>query len=643
MNEMAKFPYLTRRKGSQNWYYKRDIDPDLWVEGRQKQIWRSLRTPDRKKAEATYATKHVAIEQLIASWRAEDDAPRGSIESASGGPTVPLTPALLRRVADAHYLNVYDNDFEWRGNLWKKAHQDEEAFWRGEIIEHPKNDVRQFKGQPYSYYAYLMEEPDLEAVFLYCVFRAREARLQRLRGRYKLGDCREHETAADELLRSKAIIIPRSDRSRLLRKLISVEIKALEDLTVSDESSFDGILDRYTASAPDQKVSQAQVTHVGEPMSVLVERYLEDTARDREWPRKTVLRKRGELREFVEIVGDKPVNGYTQDDGVKFKDVQMVLPANRLMKPFRGLSLPDLAKHTRTLRASGNTIELLDPMTVKDKINTASLFFAWAKSRDSSVANPVDGQGIKRPRNNRKAKKRHPWTKEELNKMFAAPIFAGCHSESRWRQPGNVVLRQSAMFWVPLLGLFSGMRLGEIIQMQVADVKTSEGIICFDVTPMANINSADGEGTGVDGNEVKSIKTGSSRRAIPVHTTLLDIGFGEFVESRRNAGASRLFADFDKSKDNDSWSAQFSSHFARFCTSIGVTRREVTFHSLRHNVEDALRNADVRKEVRDAVQGHSESGISREYGSGYYVKTLNEAVQKIKYDGLDLSHLIKRE
>jgi len=32
--------------------------------------------------------------------------------------------------------------------------------------------------------------------------------------------------------------------------------------------------------------------------------------------------------------------------------------------------------------------------------------------------------------------------------------------------------------------------------------------------------------------------------------------------------------------------------------SIDVTRRGVRFHNLRHNVEDALRNADVRRSLR---------------------------------------------
>ncbi len=124
--------------------------------------------------------------------------------------------------------------------------------------------------------------------------------------------------------------------------------------------------------------------------------------------------------------------------------------------------------------------------------------------------------------------------------------------------------------------------------------------------------------------------------AVPIHKTLLDLGFGEFLDLQRANGESRLFPEFGQAKDDGSWSKQFSKYFKRFRESIGVTRRGVKFHSLRHNVEDALRNADVRKEVRDAIQGHGESGVSREYGSGYYLKTLNEAVQKIAYDGLKL-------
>ena len=105
---MAKFPYLTPRKGSRNLYYKRDVDPSLAGDGRPKQIWRSLKTPDRKKAEKAYAAQHAEIELLFEQWRREDQQSAVSSDnavvkpSASELPVTPLTPSLLRKLADTH-------------------------------------------------------------------------------------------------------------------------------------------------------------------------------------------------------------------------------------------------------------------------------------------------------------------------------------------------------------------------------------------------------------------------------------------------------------------------------------------------------------------------------------------------------------
>jgi hypothetical protein len=139
MSEMAKFPYLTGRKGSCNLYYKREVPPDLRASGRPSQVWRSLGTSDRKKAEVAYGAKHAEVEALFAQWQHDDTQPVVSAQSHPPAKEalnfVPLTPALLRRLADAHYLNVYENDFQWRGDLWKKVHEDEDAYWRGDIIK----------------------------------------------------------------------------------------------------------------------------------------------------------------------------------------------------------------------------------------------------------------------------------------------------------------------------------------------------------------------------------------------------------------------------------------------------------------------------------------------------------------------------
>ncbi len=79
MTEMAKFPYLTDRNGSCNLYYKREVPPELRAKGRRSQVWRSLRTSDRKKAETAYGAKHAEVEALFAQWRKDDTQPVGSV------------------------------------------------------------------------------------------------------------------------------------------------------------------------------------------------------------------------------------------------------------------------------------------------------------------------------------------------------------------------------------------------------------------------------------------------------------------------------------------------------------------------------------------------------------------------------------
>ncbi len=97
---------------------------ELRSAGRPAQIWRSLKTADRKRAELAYAATHAEIELLFAQWRKEEKAPSLSFSrpaEALACASTPLMPGLLRRLADTHYLDVYDKDFRWRGDLWKQS------------------------------------------------------------------------------------------------------------------------------------------------------------------------------------------------------------------------------------------------------------------------------------------------------------------------------------------------------------------------------------------------------------------------------------------------------------------------------------------------------------------------------------------
>jgi hypothetical protein len=78
----------------------------------------------------------------------------------------------------------------------------------------------------------------------------RKERLQDLRRRYQLGDSRAFEESADELLSKMQIRLADADRKRLLRKLMQVEIKALEDIIASNEATFDGIVASLETAPP---------------------------------------------------------------------------------------------------------------------------------------------------------------------------------------------------------------------------------------------------------------------------------------------------------------------------------------------------------------------------------------------------------
>ncbi|CEJ84439.1 hypothetical protein HYPGJ_20317 [Hyphomicrobium sp. GJ21] len=66
---------LTHRSGSENLYYKRSVPTELRAPGRPKQVWKSLGTPDRNKAQRAYAAKHAEIELVFKDWRATDNRP----------------------------------------------------------------------------------------------------------------------------------------------------------------------------------------------------------------------------------------------------------------------------------------------------------------------------------------------------------------------------------------------------------------------------------------------------------------------------------------------------------------------------------------------------------------------------------------
>jgi integrase len=232
----------------------------------------------------------------------------------------------------------------------------------------------------------------------------------------------------------------------------------------------------------------------------------------------------------------------------------------------------------------------------------------------------------------RKRDKRRPFSTDQLQRIFSAPIFTGCEDDEQgYARPGPNRPRR-ARFWIPLIALTSGMRLNEICQLDTSDVRTLDDVPCLHVR----------EGVGAEEDQ-KRVKTAASERLVPVHKLLRAAGFLIYVEDRRVAGDSKLFPEL-RVGSTGYRSKIFSQWFARFLAGRGASAPLTCFHSYRHNFRDALRASGISRELSLALGGWTQPGATSEiadiYGNGFPPQMLAEALDKVDFPGLDLTHLV---
>ena len=136
----------------------------------------------------------------------------------------------------------------------------------------------------------------------------------------------------------------------------------------------------------------------------------------------------------------------------------------------------------------------------------------------------------------------------------------------------------------------------------------------------------------------RTLKTASARRDIPVHPELLRLGFMDFVKERRKAAKPNdlLFAG-EAAYARQQWGRGLGDWFTRKVRSLKLEGRKLTFHSLRHDFRDALREAEVERGLADYLMGHAQEGMGAQYGSGRpSLARLSAAAAKVSYGGLKL-------
>ncbi len=371
---------------------------------------------------------------------------------------------------------------------------------------------------------------------------------------------------------------------------------------------------------------KASTKTTGVTLSQVYDRYLADPTKRRS--ARTMLAHQTTRRVVEDVLGaDTPVASITRDQCRDLLETLRWLPVN-MAKKFGDVRVRDAAKAAKADRS----IRIINATNLNAYMARFATMMNWAVTEELIGRNPARGLQVAdevHPQDRRK-----PFELWQLQRIFNAPIYTGCKDEQNGYSVVGSHIAVGARFWVPLICLFTGMRLNEACQLDVTDVREIEGVLCFVISEKSLVGSRD-----------KSLKTKSSERIVPAHPELLAIGLPAFVDRKRREGALKLFDDLPLGRRGFR-SVAFSRWFTRFLISMDATSDRTCFHSFRHGFRDACRNAQIERDVAlrlgGWITGGSHSETADDYGSGYRPQVLFEAIANVDYEGLHLSHLLKR-
>lgn len=316
---------------------------------------------------------------------------------------------------------------------------------------------------------------------------------------------------------------------------------------------------------------------------------------------------------FLDVIGDKPMADITAKDANAMADVLASWPRQRTDYPeFLGMPARQVAAQTKKRK-----LATIQRSTQYKHLMGLNAFFNWCVETKTISENPFHYVDNSRYREAIR-KKKDIFSAQDLQAIFAP------HHLSRYTEPHK--------YWVPLIALFTGMRVNEISQLYVDDIQTDtvtdeEGvehtIPYFDITPFR-----DGQ----------SIKTGYSLRRIPVPASLLELGFERYVADVRASGSEHLFPglQWPEGGPGRTTSRWFNQHHLR--NACGITSTKKSLHCFRHTLTTRCDRAHVPKSVIQTINGHSDGqGVdARTYVARGSLLECKRALDGVTYPPLDL-------
>ncbi|PLK72267.1 hypothetical protein C0V73_00040 [Rhizobium sp. TH135] len=399
--------------------------------------------------------------------------------------------------------------------------------------------------------------------------------------------------AIDEDLQSQHMTT--QDRSALLPALAEVRLDTLqiEASRRSGQAHDPEPRAAILATAPEEAGPASPTKAMGARnrirLSGLVERFEKEND---DLAARTVREHSVAIRMFSEFLGgDFYLDQITDDHVIAYKNALVELPSS-YTKRFKGATLPQAIELNKAL---ARPYAPLDKKTINDKwLMHLSTILGWAVRQKFMPANPAQGVKVK-------AKKvdgdttRAIFTPDQLAKIFESDLF----SEPTWGT------RQ----WAILLTLLTAARPSSELRLATADrVYKENGHWVID------LNTA--------------TKNRRSKRLVPLHDDLINLGFLKHVEAANRRSDKRLLPDWVTDDNINRWINR------TFLPGLGVKTEDNDFYTFRHTMKATMTRGGAPEAAMRLIMGHEDQSSAGRYlidQTGSMIGQMHDAINRAHF------------
>lgn len=233
-----------------------------------------------------------------------------------------------------------------------------------------------------------------------------------------------------------------------------------------------------------------------------------------------------------------------------------------------------------------------------------------------------------------------PISDEQINLIFKSDWYT-----KKYFLKGKATNKDSgARYWIPLIMLTHGLRVREACQITLSDFIEINGISCFKITNEDSLSNSD--------TKLKSAKNKNTKRTIPIHPKLIELGFDKYVKKQKEKKSHFIFPSSlpDEKSKSPIIGRAFTQAFPRFLKNSLGFEKGIANHSFRHQIEDRILNSQKiggvwppglgkqymgRTSELNEIEKVYWEGSEKNYGVGHHINSIYDCIKLLDFSGIN--------